>query len=236
MSMPRFVLHNVWAGYGDEVVLRGVELEIPGGFFVVVGPSGCGKSTLLRLLNRLLDPLRGEILLDGKPLRSYPVRLLRRRVGMVFQKPVLFDGTVAGNIRFAAPRISDDELFALLESVALGAEYAFRRSDELSVGEAQRVCLARTLATKPEVLLLDEPTSALDPTATGIIEDLLRKLVRDVSIICVTHNVAQAMRFEGSAAMLYDGKVHWVGSTKELGTTDDELVRRFVAGELDGRR
>lgn len=227
-----FVLRDVSAGYDGNAVFSGISLEIPAGVFVLVGPSGCGKSTLLRLLNRMTDPMSGEILYRGEPLRNYPVRQLRRKVAMVFQKPILFDGTVADNILFASPELSLDDMKNLLTRVALPVEYIGRKKDELSVGEAQRVCLARTLATEPEVLLLDEPTSALDPTAVRTIEELLLGLAKDISLIWVTHTIEQAIRIGGNAAMLYNGKIQWYGETRLLPEADEETVRKFISGKL----
>ena len=233
-ATPKFVLEGVRARYDSVEVLTGVDLEIPPGIFVIVGPSGSGKSTLLRLLNRLLSPTAGQILYEGKPIEQYPVLQLRRRVGMVFQKPVLFDGTVADNIRFANESLDDDRIAGLLAQVGLPTDYAHRDSTQLSVGEAQRVCLARTLATQPDVILLDEPTSALDPTATKTIENLMISLANDegISLVWVTHQMEQAVRLATEGAMLYQGKIHWRGNTADLMNADDEVVRKFVRGEL----
>ncbi len=228
-----FRLIDIKAGYDGKLVLSGVTLDIPEGVFVLVGPSGSGKSTLLRLLNRMLDPSDGEILFRGKPLVEYPIRQLRRRVGMVFQKPILFSGTVADNLRFAESSLSDDEISALLVRVGLPGDYLSKMHDQLSVGEAQRVCLARTLATKPEVLLLDEPTSALDPTAVRTIEELIAGLASSVSVIWVTHIVEQVLRLGGNAAMLYRGKIRWKGKSVNIRSADDPIVRKFVEGELN---
>ena len=233
MNMEKFKLENVWARYGDVEVLKGVNLTIPAGIFVIVGPSGSGKSTLLRLLNRLISPVKGRIFYDDKPIESYPVRELRRRVGMVFQKPILFDGTVADNLRFAEENLTDEQIEELLTKVGLPPEYASRDGTQLSVGEAQRVCLARTLASNPDVLLLDEPTSALDPTATRTVEQLLISLSARVSLVWVTHQMEQAVRLATKGAMLYKGKIHWQGNTADLKDAQDEIVRRFVNGELN---
>jgi len=232
MSETKFELIDVVAGYRNTVVLSGVSLKITDGIFVIVGPSGSGKSTLLRLLDRLNSYDSGKILFDGELIEKYPVDELRRKVGMVFQKPILFDGTVADNIRYARNSLNSDEINNLLERVGLPSDYIERKWDELSIGEAQRVCLARTLATNPEVLLLDEPTSALDPTATRTIESLLLSLVPKISLVWVTHLMEQAERIGGQAAMIYRGKTHWSGFAKDLKLADDEIVKKFVSGEL----
>lgn len=156
------------------------------GLTAVVGPSGAGKSTLLRLLNRLDDPDAGVVLLDGRDVRDYDVLELRRRVQLVGQVPVTFPGTVADNLAVAEPG-------PLLQRVGLSPAIAEREADRLSVGEAQRMCLARSLARQPEVLALDEPTSALDPSSKEGIEGLIRSLADDgLTVVMVTHDERQA--------------------------------------------
>ena len=227
-----FAINEISAGYDGKAVIAGISLEIPKGVFVLVGPSGSGKSTLLRLLNRLMEPSAGSILYLDKSLSEYPVRTLRRRIGMVFQKPILFDGTVADNLRLAQDDLSDDTIAVSLERVGLPKEYATRRNDQLSLGESQRVCIARALATEPDVLLLDEPTSALDPTAVQTIENLLLGLLPRISLVWVTHVVTQAVRLGGNAAMLYNGKIQWRGQSENIIHTKDEIVQKFIAGKL----
>ncbi|TMK89382.1 MAG: ATP-binding cassette domain-containing protein [Actinobacteria bacterium] len=156
----------------------------------MVGPSGAGKTTLLRLLNRLDDPDAGQVLLDGKDVREYDVLQLRRRVQYVGQVPVTFPGTVAENLAMAEPSADAD---ALLERVGLAAALVHRRADALSVGEAQRLSLARALACDPEALLLDEPTSALDTASKGGVEQLIRSLTEGgLTVVLVTHDPRQA--------------------------------------------
>ena len=157
--------------------LDGVTATIAGaGITAIAGPSGAGKSTLLRLGNRLEAPDAGVVRYRGEDLAARDVLAHRREVAMVFQQPVLFPGTVADNVRVAAPGAGEDEVAALLERAGLPAAFAGRDADALSGGEAQRACLARALATRPRVLLADEPTSALDPAATAALEALLRGL------------------------------------------------------------
>ena len=153
----------------------------------MVGPSGVGKTTLLRLLNRLDDPDRGEVLLDGVDVRDYDVLALRRRVQYVGQVPVTFPGTVVDNLG------PGNGAGALLGRVGLAPELAGREADRLSLGEAQRLCLARALGVGPEVLVLDEPTSALDAASKAGIELLVRSLADDgLTVVMVTHDSRQA--------------------------------------------
>ncbi len=171
-------------------IVQGFSARIPAdGLTAMVGPSGSGKTTLLRLLNRLDDPDSGEVLLDGKDVRSYDVLELRRRVQLVGQVPVPFPGTVASNLGCGEPA----EVDALLARVGLDPVLAGRDADRLSVGEAQRMCLGRALARHPECLLLDEPTSALDAVAKGGVEALIRSLADDgLTVVMVTHDPRQA--------------------------------------------
>jgi putative ABC transport system ATP-binding protein len=166
---------------------------------VVVGPSGSGKTSLLRLLNRLDEPSAGEIFLDGHPIGDIPVRRLRRRVGFVFQTPVMFPGTVHDNLQFAvrwadatqtAASIDED---ALLQSVGLDSSYISRIAGDLSGGERQRVAVARALVARPEVLLLDEPTAALDGQVALHLVRMLAGLCHSVriSIVMVTHRIEE---------------------------------------------
>ena len=183
----RFELRDVRVDGDDGPILKLPHAVIEaGGLTAIVGPSGAGKSTLLRLLNRLDDPDAGVVLLDGRNVKDYDVLELRRRVQLVGQVPVTFPGTVADNLDVAEPG-------PLLERVGLSAAIADREADRLSVGEAQRMCLARSLARRPEVLALDEPTSALDPSAKEDIEALIRSLADDgLTVVMVTHEERQA--------------------------------------------
>jgi putative ABC transport system ATP-binding protein len=171
----------------------GFSAAIPAvGLTAMVGPSGVGKTTLLRLLNRLDDPDEGEVLLEGRDVRSYDVIALRRRVQYVSQVPVTFPGTVAENV--GAGNVGGEvDVDALLRRVGLDPSLAGRAADRLSVGEAQRMCLARALALAPECLLLDEPTSALDEGSKGGVEALVRSLADGgLTVVMVTHDRRQA--------------------------------------------
>lgn len=166
----------------DGPIVAGFSAAIPAGrLTVMVGPSGAGKTTLLRLLNRLDDPDAGAVCLGGRDVRHYDVLDLRRRVQVVGQVPVTFPGTVAANV--------GGDTAALLARVGLNVALADREADRLSVGEAQRMCLARSLALEPEVLALDEPTSALDTASKGGIEELIVGLARSgLTVVMVTHD------------------------------------------------
>lgn len=182
----RFEYRNVRVDGDSAPIVQAFSARIPAdGLTAMVGASGSGKTTLLRLLNRLDDPDAGEVLFEGRDVRSYDVLELRRRVQYVGQVPVTFPGTVADNV--------GPEVHTLLARVGLRAELADRDADRLSVGEAQRMCLARALARHPECLLLDEPTSALDTASKAGIEALVRSLADDgLTVVMVTHDPSQA--------------------------------------------
>jgi putative ABC transport system ATP-binding protein len=185
--MPPLIEYRDVRVEGDDgSIVAGFSAAIPAGqLTVMVGPSGAGKTTLLRLLNRLDDPDGGLVLFGGRDVRSYDVLDLRRRIQVVGQVPVTFPGTVADNIGAGAE--------ALLERVGLNPALATREADRLSVGEAQRMCLARSLALDPEVLALDEPTSALDTASKAGIEALIAGLAESgLTVVMVTHEPAHA--------------------------------------------
>jgi putative ABC transport system ATP-binding protein len=193
---------------GGQELLADVSAEVPAGSITVVaGPSGAGKSTLLRLGDRLEAPTSGRVLFEGVDTATMDPCVLRRRVGMVFQHPVLFAGTVADNLRVAEATASDGQLIAALDQVGLASEFLERTADDLSGGEGQRVCIARTLLTDPRVLLMDEPTSALDPTSRRAIEDLTRTLAeRGLAIMWVSHDHDQVERLADHLVVLRNGR------------------------------
>ena len=188
-------------------ILDEVTAWIPAdGVTVVAGPSGAGKSTLLRLCNRLEIPDEGTVCYRNLPLDELDPLVLRRRVGMVFQRPTPFPGSVAGNLAVARPGVGVDELKIALERVALDPGLLGQEARTLSGGELQRMCLARTLVTRPETLLLDEPTSALDEQPKRIFERTARNLAaQGITIIWVTHDGAQACRIADRIYQLRDG-------------------------------
>ncbi len=203
-----FGFEAVTVRLGEQVALDHLDLRLPDrGISIVLGPSGSGKSTLLRLCNRLEVPTEGRVVFRGEDLASVDPLVLRRRVGMVFQQPTPFPGTVRENLLVAAPELDESTMGELLDEVGLGPVFLPRMAGELSGGEAQRLCLARTLAVGPEVLLMDEPTSSLDPDHRAAIEQLASGLVsRGYAVIWVTHDLAQAARLGGSQVVLSEGR------------------------------
>jgi putative ABC transport system ATP-binding protein len=204
-----FELDGVDAERGGTRVLHGLDLTIESGATAVVGPSGAGKSTLLRLLNRLADPVAGSVRYRGADVRELDPRELRRCACLVPQLPALLDGTVAENVRYGpelAGREADVE--RALTLAGLDAGFAARVADDLSVGEQQRVMLARALALEPDVLLLDEPTSALDERTRAGVEATLALLVAQIGIsaVIVTHDRAQARRLARRTVTLAAGR------------------------------
>ena len=207
VSMAVFTFHDVSVRFGDADVLREVELEVSAtGITAVLGPSGSGKSTLTRLTNRLLDPTAGTVSLRGTDVRALDVLELRRTVGMVFQRPTLFEGSVRDNL--AATGIDDaTRQQEVLRSVGLDDGFLGRNGTTLSGGEAQRVCLARVLLMRPQVLVADEPTASLDQEAAMTLERLARDLADDgVPILWVTHDLAQVARIADQRVTLEAGR------------------------------
>ena len=190
-------------------ILDHVDASIAGeGVTVLVGPSGSGKSTLLRLCNRLEVPTGGRVLFRGDDVAALDPLTLRRTVGMVFQRPTLFGGTVRDNLEVALPRGGDERYAVALESAALDPSFLDRQADELSGGEAQRACLARTLLTDPEVVLMDEPTSALDHEATLSLERLACRLAEaGTTVVWVTHDTAQVDRIADRLVRVAGGRI-----------------------------
>jgi putative ABC transport system ATP-binding protein len=194
--------------------LNGFTAAVPqNGVTVVFGPSGSGKSTLLRLCNRLEVPTSGRVSFCGKDIAGIDPLWLRRRVGMCFQRPTPFPGTVADNLHAADPGASDTQMRETLARVALTGSWLDRDATALSGGEAQRICLARTLTARPQVLLLDEPTSAVDAAAARVIEQAVRELADDDGIpaLWVTHDSAQVERIADWVVHIEQGRCIGVG-------------------------
>jgi phosphate transport system ATP-binding protein len=247
----KFVVKEMSFWYGKKQALWDISLEMPErSVMALIGPSGCGKSTFLRSLNRMNDLIEGthhvgDIQLDGVDIYSGSVNLvdLRRRVGMVFQKSNPFPKSVFENVVYG-PRVAGmndrTRLMEIVERCLRGAalwdEVKDRLNDSalnLSGGQAQRLCIARALATDPEVLLLDEPASALDPASTARIEDLIFELKQDYTIVIVTHNMQQAARVSDCTAFFFQGRLIEAGPTDQLYTrpqvkqTEDYITGRF---------
>ena len=204
---PLFELSGVALARGGRPALDGIDLEIGEGHTALLGPSGSGKSSLLRLLNRLADPDRGVVRFQGRDVRELDVLELRRRVGLVPQLPAPVPGTVADNVRYG-PGLEDRSVDPAppLRLAGLNPSFAERDAGRLSVGEQQRVMLARALALEPEVLLLDEPTASLDSDAKAAVESALRGL-RGLSTVLVTHEADQAERLARRIVRLDGGRL-----------------------------
>ena len=214
-----FELEDVTYSRDGNVVLADVRTRLPVGASSLLGPSGSGKSTLLRLLNRLADPDAGRVLYEGRDVREYDPLALRREVSLVPQLPALIEGTVHDNVAYG-PRLAGRSFDArsCLELAGLDPAFEDRDASKLSVGEQQRVMLARALALEPRVLLLDEPTSALDQAARDAVEGtLLRLRVRTaISLVVVTHDIAQARRLADFVVRIDSGRVIAQGPAAEL--------------------
>lgn len=248
--MNKMTIENVELYYGNFHALKNVSMEIPEHKITAfIGPSGCGKSTLLKSLNRMNDlvegcKITGKVMLDNQDIyRDMDVNVLRKRVGMVFQKPNPFPMSVYDNVAYG-PRTHgirnkaklDEIVEKSLRDAAIWDELKDRLKKSalgLSGGQQQRLCIARALAVQPEVLLMDEPTSALDPISTSKIEDLAAELKKDYTIIMVTHNMQQAVRISDRTVFFLLGEVVETGDTEELFSmpkdkrTEDYITGRF---------
>jgi len=237
--------------YGKTQALKDVDLAVPAdAVTAIIGPSGCGKSTLLRTINRIYElypdqRAEGEIVIDDRNILDprYSPSKLRRRVGMVFQKPTPFATTIRKNVAFALSyyeRLPKPELSDRIEDALRRAALWDEVKDKLdasalslSGGQQQRLCIARTLAVRPEIILLDEPTSALDPISTAKIEELIDELRRQFTIVIVTHNMQQAARVSQRTAFFHLGELIEVGDTSQIFTnprvqrTQDYITGRF---------
>jgi putative ABC transport system ATP-binding protein len=216
--MGGFTLDGVTVTRGPARLLDAVSGRIDAGrCTAVVGPNGSGKSTLLRVLNRLEDPAAGRVLLDGQPIGEMDVLMLRRRVGLVAQKPVLLTDRVAEELGVGRSGLGAERSLTLLQRVGLPVEFIGRGTAELSGGEAQRLCLARALAVEPEVLLLDEPTSALDGLTASLIADLARDHVAGGgTVVLVSHDLAVVRRVAHHVLVLHGGRLIAAGPPQEI--------------------
>ena len=251
MPPAKIAIRDLDFYYGDFKALKNINIDIPEkNVTAFIGPSGCGKSTLLRTLNRMYDlypnmHAEGQIILDGSNIlaKEMDVNLLRARVGMVFQKPTPFPMSIYDNVAFGV------RLYEKLSKVEMDerVEWALKKSAlwlevkdklrasglSLSGGQQQRLCIARGVATKPEVLLLDEPTSALDPISTGAIEDLITDLKNDYTIAIVTHNMQQAARVSDYTAYMFLGEMIEFGPTDEIFIKQkDKRTEDYITGRM----
>lgn len=251
INEPRIAIRNLDFYYGDNKALKQINLDLPERQVTgMIGPSGCGKSTLLRVLNRMYDlypgqHAEGEAMMDGVNIVSPTVDLnaLRARIGMVFQKPTPFPMTIYDNIAFGVKlheRLSrtamDERVEWSLTRAALWGEVKDRLQSSamgLSGGQQQRLCIARTIAVRPEVILFDEPTSALDPISTLKVEELIDELKHDFTIAIVTHNMQQAARCADQVAFFYLGEMVEVAPAAQLFTAPKERrTQEYITGRF----
>jgi len=251
LNDARVAIRNLDFFYGDNRALKGINLDLPDRQVTgMIGPSGCGKSTLLRILNRMFSlypgqRATGEVLMDGQNIISDAVALndLRAKVGMVFQKPTPFPMTIYDNIAFGIKlheKLSKPEMGERIEwaltRAALWNEVKDRLDKSalgLSGGQQQRLCIARTIAVRPEVILFDEPTSALDPISTLKIEELIDELKRDFTIAIVTHNMQQAARCADQVAFFYLGELIEVAPAAQLFTAPKHpKTQEYITGRF----
>jgi phosphate ABC transporter ATP-binding protein, PhoT family (TC 3.A.1.7.1) len=250
-TAPKIAVRNLNFHYGSTLALKDISFEIPEKRVTAfIGPSGCGKSTLLRVFNRMYQiypdqRADGEVLFDGENiLRSrQDVALLRAKIGMVFQKPTPFPMSIYENIAFGirlyeklSKAVMDERVERCLRQAALWGEVKDKLHSSglgLSGGQQQRLCIARTIAVKPEVVLLDEPASALDPISTAKIEELIYQLKNEYTIVIVTHSMQQAARVSDFTAFMYLGELVEFGETQQIFTrprdsrTEDYITGRF---------
>jgi len=244
-------IKNSYAYYGEKKVVNNITVDIyKNKITAIIGPSGCGKSTLLRSINRINDEvlgfrIEGNIYFEGKDIYRDidDLTLYRKKVGMVFQKPTPFPMSIYNNVAFG-PRIhgikSKRKLDEIVEKSLKQAFLWDEVKDELSKsgtalsgGQQQRLCIARTLAVEPEILLLDEPTSALDPIATQKLEILLEKLSENYTILLVTHNIGQAIRISDYIMFMYRGDLIEFGETSEIvKKPKDPLTEQYLTGKI----
>ncbi len=247
----KVAIKNLTFHYGNVQALKDVSLDIQANkVTAIIGPSGCGKSTLLRVLNRIYEiypnqRAEGEVVLDGENILSpsQDLNLLRAKVGMVFQKPTPFPMTIFDNIAFGIDlyeKLSRSEMEGRVESALRRAALWEEVKDKLSAsgmslsgGQQQRLCIARSVATKPEVILLDEPCSALDPISTAKIEELISELSLDYTIALVTHNMQQASRVSDYTAFMFLGELVEFGDTEKIFTTpSNKRTEDYITGRF----
>ena len=251
MKEVKIVTKDLTLHYGQKMALNSISIQIPEKEVTAfIGPSGCGKSTFLRSLNRMNDlipnvHIKGEILIDGLNIyqKKIDVVNLRKKIGMVFQKSNPFTKSIFENIAYG-PRINgiNDKkkltqiVETSLKNAAIWDEVKDRLQDSalgLSGGQQQRICIARTLAVEPEIILMDEPASALDPISTGKIEELIFELKKNYTIVIVTHNMQQAARVSDHTAFFYLGELIEYGKTRKIFTSPDiKQTEEYITGRF----
>lgn len=227
-------------GAATTTVLQSLSGTVPTGkILTLVGPSGSGKSTLLSLCNLLITPDSGQVYVEKKEIREWQVQVLRRHVGLVFQTPTMFPGTVLDNLnvglQLQGKHVEDPE--GLLRKVGLSPELLTRNASDLSGGQKQRIALARVFANQPKIWLLDEVTSALDPTAARDVEEwiLQEQHYQNTTVLWVTHNLEQARRVGHIAWLLVNGRLIEAAETEAFfEQTQEDITKRFLKGELGG--
>jgi len=239
-------LRDVRKAFGGNHVLRGVDAKVARGeSLVIIGGSGTGKSVMLKCVLGLVRPDTGTILLDGKDIRLAKGDGFLARFGMLFQNAALFDSlNVWQNVAFRLlrgtsrrPKREAREIaLEKLRRVGLGPETADLYPSELSGGMRKRVGLARAIATEPEIIFFDEPTTGLDPIMAGVINDLIREIVKEMgaTAITITHDMASVRAIADMVAMLHDGVIKWIGPVMEMDTAPDPFLRQFIEGNAEG--
>ena len=248
-TVPKIRLRGVCKSFGDKLVLDGVDLDVmPGTSMVVIGGSGSGKSVLLKCILGLIEPDAGSIEIDGQNVLAMdrPAReAARARIGMLFQNGALFDSlpvweNVAFGLRARDRHLSRDtaraQAIETLAKVGLDEQVADLSPSELSGGMQKRVGLARAIAGRPEIVFFDEPTTGLDPIMSDVINDLIVSTVKKkgITALSITHDMQSARKIGDRIAMLYEGKLIWVGPAADVDSTDNPYVQQFVHGRAEG--
>jgi len=251
MESPVLAVEDFCAFFGDNQILKDVNISISNNLVTaLMGPSGCGKTTLIRCVNRMHElipgtKVSGKMYLKGEDVYAMEPIFLRRKIGMVFQKPnpfpmmSIYDNVIAG-YKLNGIRLGRDEFDTIVERSLKGAalwnevkDALHRKGTFLSGGQQQRLCIARALAMDPEILLLDEPTSALDPKSTAHIEELIVELKKNVTMLLVTHNIAQAARVSDFTAFIYLGELVEFGPTEKMFTVPkDKRTEEYLTGKF----